>query len=149
MSRCIVFVPLLLLVTGAVPADEVPETERIAESAGAQEQTEENAMLTASADEAPESEPVTDATETKTHAENGAKLVSGMSVLGNREAPKSLVIVPWKSSVIGDSLGIAPMLDDSRQPVDREVFMRALSYYEIQNGSHGSTAAFDGERDRK
>jgi hypothetical protein len=56
-----------------------------------------------------------------------------MSVLGNREAPKSLVIVPWKSSKIGDSLGISPMLDDSRQPVDKDVFMRALSYYEIRS----------------
>jgi hypothetical protein len=40
--------------------------------------------------------------------------------------------VPWKSSEIGDSLGISTLLDDSRQPIDREVFLRALSYYEIQ-----------------
>jgi hypothetical protein len=58
-----------------------------------------------------------------------------MSVLGNQEAPKSLVIVPWKSSELGDSLGISTLLDDSRQPVDREVFMRALSYYEIRSES--------------
>ena len=57
----------------------------------------------------------------------------GMSILGNQEAPKSLVIVPWKSSELGASPGISPMLDDSRQPVDREVFMRALSYYEIRS----------------
>jgi hypothetical protein len=25
------------------------------------------------------------------------------------------------------------MLDDSRQPVDKEVFMRALNYYEIRS----------------
>ena len=62
-------------------------------------------------------------------------MISGMSILGNQEAPKSLVIVPWKSSEIGDSLGISTMLDDSRQPVDREVFMRALSYYEIRSES--------------
>ena len=57
----------------------------------------------------------------------------GMSVLGNQEAPTSLVIVPWKTSEVGRSLGISPMLDDSRQPVDKEVFMRALRYYEIQS----------------
>jgi hypothetical protein len=57
-----------------------------------------------------------------------------MSILGNQEAPKSLVIVPWKSSEIGDSLGISPLLDDSRQPIDKEVFLRALSYYEIRSG---------------
>ena len=55
----------------------------------------------------------------------------GMSVLGNQEAPKALVIVPWKSSEIGDSLGISTMLDDSKQPVDKDVFMRALGYYQI------------------
>jgi hypothetical protein len=58
----------------------------------------------------------------------------GMSILGNQDAPKSLVIVPWKSSELGDSPGISPMLDDSRQPVDKEVFMRALRYYEIRAG---------------
>jgi hypothetical protein len=58
----------------------------------------------------------------------------GMSILGNQEAPKSLVIVPWKSSKIGDTVGFSPMLDDSRQPVDKEVFMRALDYYEIRSG---------------
>jgi hypothetical protein len=57
----------------------------------------------------------------------------GMSVLGNQEAPTSLVIVPWKSSEVGRAPGISPMLDDSRQPVDKEVFMRALRYYEIRS----------------
>jgi hypothetical protein len=57
----------------------------------------------------------------------------GMSVLGNEETPKSLVIVPWKSSEVGRATGISPMLDDSRQPVDKEVFMRELSYYEIRS----------------
>ena len=57
----------------------------------------------------------------------------GMSILGNQEAPTSLVIVPWKSSEVGRSLGISPMLDDSRSPVDKEVFMRELRYYEIRS----------------
>jgi hypothetical protein len=57
----------------------------------------------------------------------------GMSVLGNQEAPTSLVIVPWKSSEVGRAPGISPLLDDSRQPVDKEVFMRELRYYEIRS----------------
>jgi len=57
----------------------------------------------------------------------------GMSILGNQEAPKALVIVPWKRSEIGNALGISTMLDDSRQPIDKEVFMRMLSYYEIRS----------------
>jgi hypothetical protein len=57
----------------------------------------------------------------------------GMSVLGNQEAPKALVIVPWKSSDVGRAMGVSPMLDDSRLPVDKEVFMRELRYYEIKS----------------
>jgi len=57
----------------------------------------------------------------------------GISILGNQEAPTSLVIVPWKSSELGGALGISPMLDDSRQPIDKEVFMRMLSYYQIRS----------------
>ena len=75
------------------------------------------------------------------------KVLSGMSVLGNQEAPKSLVIVPWKSSQLGDALGIAPMLDDSRQPVDRDVFLRSLHYYGIRSEStrHDGAPAAGGD----
>ena len=66
--------------------------------------------------------------------ESGEKLMSGMSVVGNDEAPKSLVIVPWKSSELGDVLEVSRALDAGREPVDREVFMRALDYYGIRAG---------------
>ena len=62
----------------------------------------------------------------------GAVKMSGMSILGNEEAPKSLVIVPWKSSQLGDMPGVARLLDSSTQPVDKDVFMRELAYYEIK-----------------
>jgi hypothetical protein len=62
--------------------------------------------------------------------------MSGMSVLGNEEAPKSLVIVPWKSSQLGDAPGLSKLLDDSTQPVDKEVFMRELAYYQIKTTSN-------------
>ena len=61
--------------------------------------------------------------------------MSGMSVLGNDEAPKSLVIVPWKSSQLGDMPGLSKLLDDSTQPVDKEVFLRELAYYRIKSES--------------
>jgi hypothetical protein len=57
----------------------------------------------------------------------------GMSILGNREAPKALVIVPWKSSELGNGPNVSTLLDDSRRPVDKEVFMRMLRYYEIRS----------------
>src|SRR5215472_17927943 len=40
----------------------------------------------------------------------------GMSILGNQEAPKALVIVPWKSSELGNGPSVSTLLDDSRRP---------------------------------
>jgi hypothetical protein len=57
-----------------------------------------------------------------------------MSILGNEEAPKSLVIVPWKSSELGDDIDLSDTLDDRAQPVDKEVFLRELDFYEIRSG---------------
>ena len=65
----------------------------------------------------------------------------GMSILGNQEAPKALVIVPWKSSELGNGPGVSTLLDDSRRPVDKEVFMRMLSYYEIRSETASPSAA--------
>ncbi len=62
----------------------------------------------------------------------GDKLLPGMSIVGNDDAPKSLVIVPWKSSDLGSVLDVSRVLDDGRQPVDRDVFMRELDYYSIR-----------------
>jgi hypothetical protein len=64
--------------------------------------------------------------------DSGEKVISGMSIVGNDDAPKSLVIVPWKSSELGTGLDISRMLGDGRGPVDKDVFMRELSYYEIR-----------------
>ena len=61
------------------------------------------------------------------------KTMSGMSILGNEEAPKSLVIVPWKSSEMGDAITLSDTLDDRATPVDKEVFLRQLRYYEIRS----------------
>jgi hypothetical protein len=60
------------------------------------------------------------------------KEMSGISILGNQEAPKSLVIVPWKSSEIGAGIGLSNSPDGRPVPVDRDVFARQLSYYEIR-----------------
>jgi hypothetical protein len=108
MSRHVWFV--LLLATGVALAEDSPEAARHAGATEAEAEKKEAGK------------------------KEDAKAISGMSILGNQEAPKSLVIVPWKSSELGASLGISTMLDDSRQPIDREVFMRALSYYEIRSG---------------
>jgi hypothetical protein len=96
------------------------------------------ATLPAFADEpAPESQ----AKETEAAAAAPAQVdpgapvkMSGMSILGNEETPKALVIVPWKSSELGDDPGLEGVLDDRARPVDKEVFMRELDYYELRSG---------------
>jgi hypothetical protein len=114
MKRAALCMPLfLLLATGAVLGESEPTPDTLAG---------EPAPVSGEAE--PEA--------TEPQADTGPKRINGMSILGNQEAPTSLVIVPWKSSEIGDSLGISTLLDDSRLPIDREVFLRALSYYEIQ-----------------
>ena len=87
-------------------------------------------------------EPAADTEETadeQPEDENGdgiksPKTMSGMSILGNEEAPKALVIIPWKSSELGDDISLSDTLDDRAKPVDKEVFLRELRFYEIRSG---------------
>jgi hypothetical protein len=65
-------------------------------------------------------------------AKVGDKELSGISIVGNDDAPKALVIVPWKSSAMGSALDVSRALDDGRQPVDKDVFVRELDYYQIR-----------------
>jgi len=137
MSQHLLFV--LLLATSVALADERPKAQHAAGAAEAQAKTETAQAQTEHA-QAQTEEAQQQTEEAQAQTDKDAKLISvpggkalGMSILGNQDAPKSLVIVPWKSSELGDSPGISPMLDDSRQPVDKEVFMRALRYYEIRS----------------
>jgi len=77
----------------------------------------------------------------KEASDKGDKQMSGMSIVGNDEAPKSLVIVPWKSSALGNTLDVSRGLDDGRQPVDRDVFRRELNYYQIRAASPGAESS--------
>ena len=71
-------------------------------------------------------------------AEGGDQLVSGMSIVGNDEAPKSLAIVAWNGSELGDTLNALRALNAGLEPVDKEVFMRLLDYYQIMAGSQAT-----------
>ncbi len=60
--------------------------------------------------------------------------ISGMSIVGTDETPKSLVIVPWKSSEIGQETKLkSNLLNDNMDPVDHDVFMRELNFYKLAN----------------
>jgi hypothetical protein len=62
-------------------------------------------------------------------APENPKELSGMSIVGNDEAPKSLYIVPWKSSELGVKTSLEMLFDEELAPVDRDVFMRQLAFY--------------------
>ena len=79
-------------------------------------------------------DPAAEASEAAAQPVGDVKM-SGMSILGNEDAPKSLVIVPWKSSQLADMPSVSRLLDSATQPVDKDVFMRELSYYEFKSGS--------------
>lgn len=65
-------------------------------------------------------------------AEDEVKELSGISIIGNKEAPKSLYIVPWKNSQVGVETTLkSGLLDDSNKLIDKEVFMRELEFYEL------------------
>ena len=51
-------------------------------------------------------------------------------IIGNRELPKVLYIVPWKKPFPGDLNGRPPLsvLDEALAPVDRDVFRRQVQY---------------------
>jgi hypothetical protein len=56
--------------------------------------------------------------------------MSGISIIGNRELPKTLFIVPWKNSEVGVETELTNTLNEGMQPLDREVFERELDYYD-------------------
>ena len=116
--------PVLLAVGAIAAADETPASASVAIAAETSAQADAAGADGAKGKEA--------------SAATGDKSLLGMSILGNQEAPMALVIVPWKSSQLGDTLDISRNLDDSRQPVDRDVFKRELAYYEIRTGESGA-----------
>ena len=66
----------------------------------------------------------------KNQSKGDAKELSGISIVGNKEAPKSLFIVPWKSSELGVETSLSSkLLDENLTAVDKDVFERELDFY--------------------
>jgi hypothetical protein len=59
--------------------------------------------------------------------------LEGTQILGNRELPKVLYIVPWKQPLPTDLVGrpASSVLDEALSPVDREVFERQVHYHSL------------------
>jgi hypothetical protein len=65
-------------------------------------------------------------------------------IIGNRELPKVLYIVPWKKPLPGDLAGRpgGGVLDEALAPVDRDVFRRQVQYdAQLQAPKAGATPA--------
>jgi hypothetical protein len=62
-------------------------------------------------------------------------------IIGNRELPKVLYIVPWKKPLPGALAGrpLASVLDEALAPVDRDVFRRQVSYHGQVTASEQTT----------
>ncbi len=63
------------------------------------------------------------------HAQDRAD-IDRTQIIGNRELPKVLYIVPWKKPLPGQLSGrpVKSVLDEALAPVDREVFRRQVVY---------------------
>ena len=57
--------------------------------------------------------------------------LESISIIGNRELPKTITIVPWKKAYPGETLRRPrnSVLVNTLAPVDRTVFLRELGYY--------------------
>ena len=66
---------------------------------------------------------------TTAHAQDRAD-IDRTQIIGNRELPKVLYIVPWKKPLPGQLSGrpVHSVLDEALAPVDREVFKRQADY---------------------
>jgi hypothetical protein len=60
------------------------------------------------------------------------------AIIGSRELPKVLYIVPWKKSRIGTLAGVSERgsFKESMTALDRDVFLRELDYYRVLNESN-------------
>jgi hypothetical protein len=64
-------------------------------------------------------------------------------IIGNRELPKVLYIVPWKKPLQGDLSGrpLGSVLDEALAPVDRDVFRRQVRYDAMTSARPAAPAA--------
>jgi len=55
-----------------------------------------------------------------------------MAVIGSRELPKALFIVPWKDpgADLTPERPVNSLIDEALQPVDPDVFRRKLDYFD-------------------
>ena len=128
--------PALLLVTvatfAAEPAAESPP----------KPSTDASPAVDTSAQPAVDTSKPADAAPAR-RAQNDRVILDTTIVTGNRELPKVLYIVPWKKADLGD-LPAQPfntLLDEVLTPVDRDVFRREVTYYDVVSSAGNAAPA--------
>lgn len=59
--------------------------------------------------------------------------LEGARLFGNRDLPNITYVVPWKEEKL-ESLDIQPignLFDEALKPLDRDVFVREVEYYDL------------------
>ena len=157
MSK-LLFVALLLLAGAALAQAPAPATEKPPQDA-----MEPGVDTSAPAAQPPAQQPVTEPAPAPV---SGAQATSGAAnkpvakpaargnakdrldleatqITGNRELPKVLYIVPWRSAEMGDLVGrpVNSLLDEVLEPVDRDVFRRQNRYFEALQPNEAAPAS--------
>lgn len=59
--------------------------------------------------------------------------LEGTQILGSRELPKVLYIVPWKQPLPTELVGrpASSLMDEALSPIDRDVFERQVRYHSL------------------
>ena len=62
------------------------------------------------------------------------KQLSGIAIVGNKETPKSLYIIPWQNTELKHSVKHSSgMINNTMQPLDRDSFRLYLQLYKLSN----------------
>ncbi len=61
--------------------------------------------------------------------------MEGISIIGNKELPNVLYIVPWKSPELPNMIEppLTTLINEALEPVDRESLLRRELYYKVLN----------------
>lgn len=62
--------------------------------------------------------------------------LEGARLFGNRDLPNITYVVPWKEENF-EALDVQPvgnLFDEALKPLDRDVFIREVEYYELLQG---------------
>jgi len=88
------------------------------------------ALLSAAATQADDRAPIDKSKTDRDKTQVDRATIDQSQIIGNRELPKVLYIVPWKKPAAGGLSGppVESVLDEALAPVDRDVFRRQVHY---------------------